>query len=69
MDEQVAKGFDDQPAHRDAFGQAVAALERRKGRITKRQLERADRDEKVLVFGEPEVKPIGLRPRPEAARL
>lgn len=65
MDEQVAKGFDDQPAHREAFGQAVAALERRKGRLAKRQAELAERDEKVLVFGEPDAKPMGYAHAPK----
>lgn len=65
MDEQVTKGFDDQPAHREAFSQAIASLERRKGRLTKRQLELAERDEKVLVFGEPEAKPMGYAHAPK----
>lgn len=50
---------------REAFGQAVAALERRKERLTKRQLELAERDEKVLVFGEPEAKPMGYAHAPK----
>jgi hypothetical protein len=59
MDEQAAKGFGEQPTHREAFGAAIAALRRRKDRLAKRQVELDQRDEKVLVFGEPEAKPMG----------
>jgi hypothetical protein len=65
MDEQVTKGFDDQPAHREAFGHAIASLGRRKDRLAKRQLELAKREEKVLVFGEPEAKPMGYAHAPK----
>lgn len=59
MDEQMAKGFVDQPAHREAFGAAIASLERRKDRLARRQVELDQRDEKVVVFGAPEAKPMG----------
>jgi len=65
MDEQMAKGFGDQPAHREAFGAAIASLERRKDRLAKRQVELDQRDEKVLVFGEPEAKPMGYGHAPK----
>lgn len=65
MDEQMAKGFGDQPAHREAFGAAIASLERRKDRLAKRQVELVQRDEKVLVFGEPEAKPMGYGHAPK----
>ena len=65
IDEQVAQGFSDQPAHRDAFGRAVASLQRRKERLTKRQSELAKREEKVIVFGEPEAKPMGYAHAPK----
>ena len=65
MDEHMAKGFGDQPAHREAFGAAIASLERRKDRLAKRQVELDQRDEKVLVFGEPEAKPMGYGHAPK----
>ena len=45
--------------HREAFAGATASLERRKDRLAHRQEELARREEKVLVFGEPEAKPVG----------
>lgn len=65
MDEQVAQGIDDQPTHRDAFGEAIASLQRRKDRLAKRQVELAKREETVLVFGEPEAKPMGYAHAPK----
>ncbi len=65
MDEQAAKGFGEQPTHREAFGAAIAALRRRKDRLAKRQVELDQRDEKVLVFGEPEAKPMGYAHAPK----
>lgn len=65
IDAQVAQGFDDQPAHRDAFDRAIASLQRRKERLAKRQSELAKRDEKVIVFGEPEAKPMGYAHAPK----
>jgi transposase len=65
IDEQVAQGFDDQPAHREAFAGAIASLKRRKDRLARRQAELARRDEKVLVFGEPEAKPMGYAHAPK----
>lgn len=58
IDEQVTQGFDDQPAHRETFAGAIASLKRRKDRLARRQIELEKRDEKVLVFGEPESKPM-----------
>jgi transposase len=37
----------------------MASLQRRRDRLKKRQIELASRDEKVLVFGEPEARPMG----------
>lgn len=65
MDEAVAQGLDDQPAHRQAFTDAIATLARRKDRLTRRQEILAERDEKVLVFGEPEAKPMGYGHSPK----
>ena len=65
MDEASAKGFDDQPKHRQAFTDAIAALRRRKDRLVRRQQVLADRDEKVLVFGEPDAKPMGYGRAPK----
>lgn len=65
IDEQVALGFDDQPTHREAFAGAIASLKRRKDRLGRRQAELAKRDEKVLVFGEPEAKPMGYAHAPK----
>ena len=66
MDEQVAQGLGDQPPHRKAFADAIASLQRRKNRLAKRQVELAKRDETVLVFGEPEAKPMGYARAPKA---
>lgn len=65
IDEQVTQGFDDQPAHREAFAGAIASLSRRKDRLVKRQVELANREEKVLVFREPEAKPMGYAHAPK----
>jgi transposase len=65
IDETAARGFDDQPLHRESFKAAIASLERRKGRLGKRQQELEHRDEKVLVFGEPEAKPMGYGHSPK----
>ena len=51
MDEAVVLGFDNQPAHRQAFTDAIATLGRRKDRLMRRQEILAERDEKVLVLG------------------
>jgi hypothetical protein len=65
MDEAVAQGFDDQPVHRQAFTDAIAALGRRKDRLARRQEVLAERDEKVLVFGEPDARPMGYAHSPK----
>lgn len=65
IDETVSQGFDDQPLHREGFKAAIASLERRKQRLTRRQQELDQRDEKVLVFGEPEAKPMGYAHAPK----
>lgn len=65
IDEQAAQGFDDQPAHRRAFTSAIASLRRRKDRLARRQAELEKRDEKVLVFGEPDAKPMGYAHAPK----
>ncbi len=66
IDETVARGYDDQPLHRENFKAAVSALHRRKDRLAKRQRELQRRDEKVLVFGEPEARPMGYGRAPKA---
>lgn len=65
IDAQAAAGFDDQPGHRAAFTGAMASLQRRRDRLQKRQMELTVRDEKVLVFGEPEAKPMGYGRAPK----
>lgn len=66
IDEAVAQGFDDQPIHREAFADAIATLGRRKARLIRRQEILQDRDEKVLVFGEPDARPMGYGRAPKA---
>lgn len=65
MDDQEAQGVADRPLHRAAFAEAIGALERRKDRPVKRQAELEKREEKVLVFGEPEAKPMGYGRAPK----
>jgi len=48
-----------------AFREAIGAFERRKGRLVKRQAELEKREEKVLVFGEPEARPMGYGRAPK----
>jgi len=65
IDETVAQGYADQPLHREGFKTAIEALHRRKDRLARRQQELERRDEKVLVFGEPEAKPMGYAHAPK----
>ncbi len=65
IDETVAQGSDDQPLHRETFATAIASLKRRKDRLVRRQQELEHREEKVLVFGEPEAKPMGYGRAPK----
>jgi transposase/IS5 family transposase len=65
IDEQAAKGYGDQPVHRQAFGAAIASLGRRKEQLARRQQELEKRNEKVLVFGEPEARPMGYGRAPK----
>jgi len=65
IDETVARGYEDQPLHRENFQGAIASLQRRKDRLVKRQQELERRDEKVLVFGEPEARPMGYGRAPK----
>ncbi|MDR3472300.1 MAG: transposase [Devosia sp.] len=65
MDEAVAQGFDDQPKHREAFTAAIETLGRRKDRLVRRQEILQDRDEAVLVFGEPDARPMGYGHSPK----
>lgn len=65
IDDQVEQGFSDKPVHREAFADAIAALQRRRERLAKRQLELEKRDEKVLVFGEPDARPMGYARAPK----
>ena len=55
----MAQGFEDQPLRRENFAAAIASLEHRKDRLVRRQQELERREAKVLVFGEPEAKPMG----------
>lgn len=57
--------MEDQTRHRQAFSDAIASLRRRKNRLARRQDELTKRDEKVLVFGEPEAKPMGYGRAPK----
>ena len=65
MDETVAQGFEDQPLHREGFKAAIGSLRRRRQRLVLRQQELEGRDEKALVFGEPEAKPMGYAHAPK----
>jgi transposase len=65
IDETVAQGYEDQPLHREGFTAAIASLRRRKDRLARRQQELQHREEKVLVFGEPEAKPMGYGRAPK----
>ena len=65
MDEAVAQGFDDQPKHREAFTAAIKTLGRRKDRLVGRQEILKNRDETVLVFGEPDARPMGYGHSPK----
>lgn len=65
IDDQAEQGFGDKPAHREAFRGAVAALQRRRERLAKRQVELEKREEKVLVFGESDAKPMGYGRAPK----
>ncbi len=65
IDETVAQGYEDQPLHRDGFTAAIASLQRRKDRLARRQQELEHRDERVLVFGEPEARPMGYAHAPK----
>lgn len=65
IDETVAQGFADQPLHREGFTAAIASLQRRKDRLARRQQDLERRDEKVLVFGEPEARPMGYGRAPK----
>lgn len=65
IDETVAQGFEDPPLHRESFKAAIASLQRRKDRLARRKQELERRDEKVLVFGEPEAKPMGYAHAPK----
>lgn len=65
VDEQAAQGFGDQAIQREAFTGEIASLERRKHRLQRRQLELAEHDTAVVVFGEPEAKPMGYGRAPK----
>jgi transposase len=65
MDETAAQGSDDQPKHREAFTAAIATLGRRKDRLVRRQEILKDREETVLVFGEPDARPMGYGHSPK----
>jgi transposase len=65
VDEQVSQDLGDQPVQRQAFSSAIALLQRRKDRLVRRQAELAEHDEQVVVFGEPEAKPMGYGRAPK----
>lgn len=65
IDEEVAQGFDDQPEHRQTFTDAIASLIRRKDRLARRHAVLTESDEKVLVFGEPDARPMGYAHSPK----
>ncbi|MDB5407679.1 MAG: transposase family protein [Rhodospirillales bacterium] len=65
IDEAVTQGFDNQPAHWQAFTDAIGSLTRRKERLARRQEVLAEREEKVLVFGEPDATPMGYGHSPK----
>jgi transposase len=65
IDEQVEQGYSDKPLHREAFAGAIAALQRRRERLAKRQIQLEKREEKVLVFGEPDARPMGYARAPK----
>lgn len=48
-----------------AFTDAIASLGRRKDRLVRPQVVLTERDEKVLVFGEPDAKPMGYAHSPK----
>lgn len=55
----------DQAANRVAFAAAIASLQRRKQRLERRQAELADHDTNVVVFGEPDARPMGYGRAPK----
>lgn len=65
MDEAMAQGYDDQPKYREAFTAAIETLGRRKNRLVRRQEILKDRDERVLIFGEPNARPMGYGHSPK----
>jgi hypothetical protein len=65
MDEAVTHGFEDQPKHRQVFTEAIATLGRRKERLVRRQEILKDREETVLVFGEPDARPMAYGHSPK----
>lgn len=65
VDEQVSQGLGDQPVQRQAFSGAIASLQRRKDRLVRRQTELSEHDAQVVVFGEPEAKPMGYGRAPK----
>ena len=65
VDEAVTQGLDDQPVHRQAFNDAITALGRRKDRLARRQDVLTERNEKVLVFGKRDARPMGYGHSPK----
>lgn len=64
-DDHTAQGIADQTVHRDAFAQAIGSLARRKARLERRQSELGDHDTDVVVFGEPDARPMGYGRAPK----
>lgn len=63
--DQHSAGARDQTVNRAAFASAIASLERRRQRLEKRQAELAERDTNVVVFGEPDARPMGYGRAPK----
>src|SRR3546814_15568480 len=63
--DQHSAGARDQTVNRAAFASAIASLERRKQRLEKRQAELAEHDTNVVVFGEPDARPMGYGRAPK----
>src|SRR3546814_4289412 len=67
--DQHSAGARDQTVNRAAFASAIASLERRKQRLEKRQAELAEHDTNVVVFGEPDARPMGYRSEEHTSEL
>ncbi|WP_197057436.1 transposase [Aureimonas altamirensis] len=64
-DEHAAQGIGDVTVQRDAFAQAIGSLERRRSRLERRKSELGENGTDVVVFGEPEARPMGYGRAPK----